>query len=246
MRFLCAAWVLLLAGCCGGNSAPVDPAKVDPADYQAFFVWAGVPATAVPAVAVPRATRALYILDGEVRAHGAPAFTPLRPQAPRVAKGQVWLTVRLERLDWPEALHQRIAGEIARWERAGTPVVGLTLDFDAKTRGLGAYAGFLREVRRHLPSRYRLSVTGLLDHAAGGDPAALAALGGTVDEVIVQTYQGRRTVPNYAAYLERVARLPMPFRVALVEGGRWRAPPDLERAPNFRGYVVFLLPRRVI
>lgn len=240
MRFAWLAGALLLAGCCGGDSGRVDAGKVDPADYQAFFVWGGVPATAVPQPA-----RALYILDGEVRARGAPAFTPLRPQAPRVAKGQIWLTLRLERLDWPEALHQRIGQEIDRWERAGTPVAGLTLDFDAKTRGLGAYAGFLREIRRRLPPRYRLSVTGLLDHAAGGDPAALAALGGTVDEVIVQTYQGRHTVPDYAAYLGRVARLPMPFRVALVEGGQWRAPPDLERAPNFRGYVVFLLPRRV-
>ena len=38
-------------------------------------------------------------------------------------------------------------------------------------------------------------------------------------------------------------RLPLPYRVALVERGEWRAPAGLARDPEFRGYVVFLLPQ---
>jgi hypothetical protein len=38
-------------------------------------------------------------------------------------------------------------------------------------------------------------------------------------------------------------RLPLPFRVALVEGGQWREPAGLADNPRFKGYVVFLLPR---
>jgi hypothetical protein len=38
---------------------------------------------------------------------------------------------------------------------------------------------------------------------------------------------------------------PIPFRVGLVEHGRWVEPPELKANPAFRGYVVFLLrPRR--
>ncbi|HLL29409.1 MAG TPA: hypothetical protein VK403_00270 [Allosphingosinicella sp.] len=33
----------------------------------------------------------------------------------------------------------------------------------------------------------------------------------------------------------------LPFKIGLVQGGRWRPPPGLEAEPNFRGYVVFLV-----
>jgi hypothetical protein len=71
-------------------------------------------------------------------------------------------------------------------------------------------------------------------------------LRGTVDEVVVQTYQGRDTIPGYEAYFERIKGFTLPFRVGLVQGGRWIEPPGLKRNPNFRGYVVFLVnpPRR--
>ncbi len=225
----------LMPGACDDDRG----GTVDPADHDAFFLWAGVP----PPPVLAKASE-IYILDGEVRARGQPAFTPLRPQAPRIRHARVWLTVRLERLDWPEALHQRILGELARWEAEGNAVAGLTLDFDARTQGLSGYAAFLKEVRRRLPTRYRLSVTGLLDWSANADPAALATLGGVVDEVIIQTYQGRDSIPGYDRYFERIADIPLPFRIALVEGGAWRPPPALERSPHFRGYVVFLLPPR--
>ncbi len=233
MRRLAIVLALLLSACLD----KAEDTRVDPDAFDAFFLWAGVPASP----ALDRA-RTLYILDGEVRAHGPAAFTPLRPQAPRVAHAEIWLTVRLERLDWPDALFRRLAEETARWQRAGANVVGVTLDFDARTRGLAGYAAFLGKVRRHLPASLRLSVTGLMDWSANADPAALAALSGTVDEVIIQTYQGRHSIAGYEDYIGRVSALPMAFRIALVEGGEWKAPPALARSPRFRGYVVFLLP----
>jgi hypothetical protein len=119
------------------------------------------------------------------------------------------------------------------------------VDFDARTRHLGDYAGFLKRLRTELPTRYQLSVTGLLDWSANGDPRALAALAGTVDEAVLQTYQGRNTIPGYEAYFRRLEGFPIQFRIGLVERGRWREPPGLTRNPKFRGYVVFLLkPRR--
>jgi hypothetical protein len=228
------AGAVLLAGC-GERRAE----RVDPARYDAFFLWAGV----TPSPALARA-RTIYLLDGEVRASDAGRFVPLRPGIPHVPRAEVWLTVRAERLDWDEAIYGRVLGDLARWQVAGNHLAGLQIDFDAHTRGLADYASFLAGLRQRLPARYRLSVTGLMDWSAGGDPAALARLGGTVDDVVIQTYQGRRTIAGYEAYMASLARLPMPFRVALVEGGEWRAPARLAGNPKFKGYVVFLLPRQ--
>ncbi len=80
-----------------------------------------------------------------------------------------------------------------------------------------------------------------MDWSANGDPAALARLGGVVDELVIQTYQGRSTIPGYEAYLASLRDLPLPYRIGLVEGGAWHAPPGFENDPEFRGYVVFLL-----
>jgi hypothetical protein len=231
------SWRRCLFGVLAGLLASCNsPKAVDPADYDAFFLWAGVEAK-------PALTRAktVYLLAGEVRAGGPPRFTPLRA-TPHVRSAAVWLAVRAERLDWDEALHGRVLAELARWEVAGNRTAGLQIDFDAKTRGLAGYAAFLADLRRRLPRRYQLSVTGLMDWSANGDPAALARLEGVVDEVIIQTYQGRRTIPGYERYMASLARLPLPYRVGLVERGEWREPSQLSSDPDFKGYVVFLLP----
>lgn len=225
------AGALLLAGCRGDP----ETRPVDPADHDAFFLWAGV--RAPPALA---RARTVYLLAGEVRA-GEGRYVPLRAGTPRVPRADVWMTVRVERLDWPPAVYRRVLGDLARWNAAGNRLAGLQIDFDARTRGLKDYATFLADLRRRLPDRYRLSVTGLMDWSAQGDPAALAALAGTVDEVVIQTYQGRTTIPGYERYMASLASLPMPYRIALVEGGTWRAPAGLADDPEFRGYVVFLL-----
>jgi hypothetical protein len=225
--------VLLAAGC--GEAAP---ARVDPADHDAFFLWAGVRPTPV----LDRA-REIYLLAGEVRADSGARMVPLRPATPRLRHAAVWYTVRVERIDWDEGVYRTVLRDLGRWRAAGNRMSGLQVDFDARTRGLDDYARFLAGLRRRLPKDYRLSVTGLMDWSANGDPAALARLAGIIDEVVVQTYQGRHTIPGYGAYMASLARLPLPYRVALVEGGEWRAPPGLARDPQFRGYVVFLLPR---
>lgn len=225
---------IALAGC-RQRESEATPARVDPRAYHAFFLWAGVSAPEWLDQA-----RTVYMLAGEVR-HGDPArYVSLRA-IPRVQGPEIWLTVRVERLDWSEDVTAAVLRDLARWKAAGNRVAGLQIDFDAATRGLESYAAFLAGLRRRLPGEYALSITGLLDWSAGGDPGALAALAGVVDEVVVQTYQGRRTIPGYAAYLRQLRTLPIPFRVALVEGGEWQAPPGLAGEPNFRGYVVFLL-----
>lgn len=228
------AALALLAGC--GERSGGQGERVDPADYTSFFLWAGVK----PPPELSRATE-LYILGGEVKAEDPDTYVPMRAGVPRLADKRVWLVVRAARLDWGEGVHRAVLTDLARWERAGNGVAGLQVDFDAATRGLDGYADFLARLRQRLPQRYQLSVTGLMDWSAHGDPAALARLAGIVDEVVVQSYQGRSTIPGYADYLNRLARVPIPHKVALVQGGEWQEPAALRSDPGFRGYVVFLV-----
>lgn len=229
LRCLALAGALLLGSC-----AP-QSGRVDPADHDAFYLWAGVK----PGPELDRA-RTVYLLAGEVRRDNR--FMVSLRATPRINRAEVWLVVRAERLDWDPVLIGQILGELDRWSAAGNRLAGLQVDFDATTPGLDGYAAFLRRLRSQLPPRYKLSVTGLMDWSANADPAHLAALRGTVDEVVVQSYQARTTIPGYAAYLDKLARVPVPHKVALVEGGEWREPPALAQDPLFRGYVVFLLP----
>ncbi len=221
----------LLVSACGDKEA----GRVDPADHAAFYLWAGVR----PGPEVARASE-LYILDGEVR-RDRNELVALHPQAPRLADKRLWLVVRTQTLDWNPAVRGAILRDLERWATASPGLQGLQVDFDAATAHLDDYAAFLRELRAALPPRYRLSITGLMDWSANADPAMLATLKGTVDEVVVQSYQGRTAIPGYERYLERLARVPVAHKVALVEGGAWREPAALRSDPLFRGYVVFLL-----
>lgn len=221
---------LILAGC-----GPADPARVDANRYDSFWLWAGVRA--------PNGLKARewYLLDGEIRADQRGRLVSLRPGAPRLANSDVWLVVRTDTLDWPVGSTETLVKRADAWAAAGSRVVGIQLDFDARTRGLSDYAAFLSGVRRRLPARYKLSITGLMDWSANGDPAALRQLGGIVDEVVIQTYQGRETIPGYELYFDRMRNFPIPFKVGLVEHGRWIEPAGLSQEPNFNGYVVFLV-----
>jgi hypothetical protein len=210
------------------------------ADYDQFWLWAAVAPQPVLAKA-----HSLYILQGQVeaaRADGMPARLIAQGGAPvRIHGKAVWLAYRVHTLSWTPAIYAQIQARLNRWRAAGTEVVGVQIDFDARTSHLDDYAVFLRDLKGRLPVGCRLSVTGLLDWGGERDPAGLAALGGVVDEVVLQTYQGRHTIAGYGAYLGRLDRLRFPFKIGLVEDGDWNAPAGLAANPWFRGYVVFLL-----
>lgn len=224
---------LILADC-----TPGDPDRVRAERYDSFWLWA-----AVRPPAVLDKAKTVYILDGEIG--GQPVrWKPLRAGVPRTHGPEIWLVVRTDTLDWPHRAVEDLGSRADRWARAGNRVAGVQIDFDARTKHLGDYAVFLGNVRRALPPKYKLSITGLMDWSANGNPRSITRLKGVVDEVVIQTYQGRSTIWGYERYFERMRGFPIPFKVGLVENGRWIEPPALHREPNFRGYVVFLLSKR--
>jgi hypothetical protein len=209
---------------------------VDASRYDAFWLWAGV----TPQPVLDTAKR-IYILQGEVTKGDPTRLISLRATPPRLGLRETWLVVRVETLAWQPGIYATLLDQLAQWRRGGNNVVGVQIDFDARTAHLDSYAAFLRDLRRRLPRDCQLSITGLLDWSANGDPAQLQGLGTVVDEVVLQTYQARRTIPGYENYLRRLGTLTIPFRIGLVQGGSWTEPPELRNNPHFKGYVVFLL-----
>lgn len=218
--------------CVGAAWAEVVKAE----DYRAYWLWAGVKPQAVLTTA-----EEIYLLAGEVRGEERPHIISQRSAIPKIKDAKVWIVYRAQTLHWDERVYENVMKQLSDWQQAGNNIVGMQIDFDAGTRNLDRYAEFLATVRTHLPRGCKLSVTGLLDWSANGDPVKLASLADVVDEVVLQIYQGRRVIPGYRNYLAKLDYLPVPFRMGLLQGGEWEAPATFEDNPNFRGYVVFLL-----
>jgi hypothetical protein len=219
-----------LASCAG------EEPHVDAAHFDAYWLWAGVK----PQPVLDRA-KTIYILEGEIRSAANPRIERLRSGTPRIKHADLWLVYRVETIQWGPDIVPQIKADLARWHRLSSRVVGVQIDFDAATRGLADYAAFLKSLRAQLPPDARLGITGLMDWSSRADPGGLKAIAPIVDEIIIQTYQGRATIPGYAAYLAQLGRLHIPYKLGLVQGGAWRTPEGLDDDPNFRGYVVFLL-----
>jgi hypothetical protein len=212
---------------------------VDASQYDAFWLWSGV----MPQPVLKQA-RIVYVLQGQIEARrGDESQVRFIAQGGAVPHGlsvEVWLAYRVHTLHWTPREYSILLAQLRRWQQAGNHVVGVQIDFDARTLHLEEYVEFLAGLRRQLPSNYRLGITGLMDWSSRADPDQVDELRGIVDEVVVQTYQGRHTIENYSAYLPRVSQLNLPFKIGLIQGGTWDAPSYIAESPWFRGYVVFL------
>ena len=223
--------LFLLSGC----DRTGDQQTVSAKKYDSFWLWAGVK----PQPVLDKA-QSVYILEAELRASDPSHLRSLRPGIPNVQHAEIWMVIRVETLEFSPVVYAEILDSLEGWATR-TRLVGLQIDFDANTQELQGYAGFLRDLRKRLPPKYKLSITGLLDWSANGDPQQLLLLTDVVDEVILQTYQGRETIAGYDKWLDKLDKLPMPFKIGLVQGGEWQAPSSLPKNPNFKGYVIFLL-----
>lgn len=215
-------------------------AVVDAAEYNAFWLWSGVKTQPVLGQA-----KTLYILQGQIsrsRRHPGRGVELIAQGLPvsRLPQEQVWVVYRAHTLAWTEPVYRQLLDQVQRWQATGSAVVGIQIDFDSSTHDLERYGHFLRDLRQRLPAQYRLSITGLMDWSSNADPQAIGQLKGVVDEVVVQTYQGRRSISNYTTYLPRLDRMGLPYKVGLIQGGDWQEPQALRDSPWFRGYVVFL------
>ena len=231
--------ILLCLVLCLATGALAQSAPVRSGDYDAFWLWAGVAGR-------PELDKAacLYLLQGEIsppRPQGTPAVLhAMSGASPGPHQAPIYLVYRVRTLDWSPVIMAQIKARLEHWHSQPGAIIGLQLDFDAGTKHLEPYRSFLARVRGDLPSQYRLSITGLMDWASQARLEDLEALSGVVDEIVFQTYRGRATVADIDAYLARLDRLTIPFKLGLAEGAEWNPSPTLAGKPNFKGYVVFL------
>lgn len=191
-----------------------------------------------------RDARVVYLHQGEISSRqGSAVFTRMGAPVSRLTFQNIWLTIRITTTEIPDSAWQQIFILLQRWKYAGNNVIGLQIDFDAATQRLDEYSDFLTRLRSLLPHEYALGVTGLLDWAQTGNVATLNAL--PVDELVVQSYQGRHTVANYRAYLPALSGLTIPWKVGIVQHGIWDKEQESQfsQSPWFRGMVVFMLNR---
>ncbi|WP_284124951.1 DUF3142 domain-containing protein [Parerythrobacter aestuarii] len=231
-------WLAALAGLVLVACNPASDREaqvVDPADYSAFYLWSGV--EPVPQM---QGADAVYVLWGELRLDEPDRIVPILRTVPSGEAKELWLVVRAERIGWGEGAYRQLLETAGIWNRDGL-LTGVQVDFDSSTGRLDGYAAFLADLRQRLPRGLQLSATGLMDWPANASDDDLSAMAGALDEIVVQTYQDRTTLPGYQRYLSATERLPLPYRVALVEGGEWDPPAHLPDDPRFKGYVVFLL-----
>ncbi|MFW9338849.1 DUF3142 domain-containing protein, partial [Glaesserella parasuis] len=156
-------------------------AAVKAEDYDAFWLWAVVR----PQPVMDKA-KTLYVLQGQVSTSRRDpqqrvSFIAQGVSVTRLPQEQVWLVYRAHTLRWPDAVYRQLLGQAQRWKASGTHVIGIQIDFDARTRYLNEYVDFLRDLRQRLPEDYRLSITGLMDWSSNADIAAIGELKGVVD-----------------------------------------------------------------
>jgi hypothetical protein len=213
---------------------------VNAADYDAFWLWAGV--TPQP---VLNKAKTVYLIQGQIEVPPGKSERSVQLIAQggaisQIKNKEIWIVYRAHTLRWTPAIYAQILARLKRWQAKGNAVKGIQIDFDSSTRHLDEYADFLRDLRMRLPLDQSLSITGLLDWSTDSGVTSLNSMADVVDEIILQTYQGRHTIPDYQNYLTHTDRIHIPFKIGLIQDGDWQAPVGLEENMMFRGYVVFL------
>lgn len=218
-------------------------AQINANDFDSFWIWGNIQTSPYLARA-----KQLYILQGEVRYLKQKHLSVVIPQGIAILKlphQKIWLVFRTHHLEWNEQNYQTIFNRLEHWKNQGNQIQGIQIDFDSKTNNLKDYAIFLKKLREKLPSDYQLSITGLLDWTNFKDQSTLTMLRNTIDELVIQTYQGTTTIPNYSQYLKRISALQLPYKIGLVQNGVWDSHINVRYDLEFKGYVVFLLRTKV-
>jgi len=213
--------------------------KVDANDFASFWIWGDIQTAPYLVHA-----KELYILQGEIRYSKSKQISTFTPQGVSILKlphQKIWLVFRTHHLAWNEQNYQTILNRLEHWRNRGNQVQGIQIDFDSKTNSLKEYALFLESFRKRLPPSYQLSITGLLDWTNFKDQKTLTILRNNISELVIQTYQGTTTIPNYPQYLKRISAMQLPYKVGLVQHGTWFGNSTKQKDPYFKGYVVFLL-----
>ena len=156
----------------------------------------------------------------------------------------IYLVFRVEALEQEQFIIRFAEIALRRWEQAGNVVRGIQIDYDSPTGRLSEYTAYLSRVRRLLPARYRLSVTGLADWAVAAPEKSFRDIAASCNEIVFQLYSGRSAIPELSKYLSGLKRIAIPFKVGILETMEHSVieSQELLKNPYYRGSIFFILP----
>ncbi len=236
---ICTSLIFIFILCFWSHIALSKPVRIDANQYHSFWIWGDIRSAPYLSQA-----KTLYILQGDFAYQKRQQKVIFQPQgiaAKTLPQQKIWLVFRNHDLNWSNEHFQLIIRRLNTWRNHSNQVVGVQIDFDSKTQALYQYALFLKTLRQHLPNDYQISITGLMDWTNVQDAATLSLLKENVNELVIQSYQGRHTVDNYQSYVKRIEAMKIPYKIGLVQHGQWDDTLHFDSDPNFKGYVVFLL-----
>src|ERR1700759_4658061 len=139
MRRLLLLYCVLLS-CASGAAETVEASK-----YDAFWLWGGVAPQPVLALA-----RTVYVLQGQIETQpGNPSqvrFIAQGVAVPHRQRAEIWLAYRAHTLRWTPREFSIMLSQLRRWQSAGNHVIGVQIDFDARTLHLQEYLLFLEQL----------------------------------------------------------------------------------------------------
>lgn len=205
--------------------------------HVSYWLWAGITADNAPSDAE------LYVYQGLITSHDRRMNyrrIGLYPHPIKCTK--LFLVYRLEgSLPDPKKLVSIFEDSASQWQRHNIEPVGVQLDFDSPTSKLLIYSNFLKNVRKLLPAKYALSITGLGDWAVYGNINVMKSIAHTTNEIVFQLYQGWLPLPNTPDYIRTLSKYPLKFRVGFLS----RYPNEnyiaiLKQNRKFNGVIYFI------
>lgn len=181
-------------------------------NIENYWIWAGILPRDVPA------NNILYVYQGVFIVKEDNYFFKRKGLYPHPIKAkELYLVFRIEGgLPDPENFAKLGMFYIASWQKHKIMVRGIQLDFDSPTAKLLKYNEFLINFRKFLPIEYKLSITGLGDWVINGNSETLIKMSKSIDEMVFQLYQGRKSLPGTDFYVEKIAKLNFPFKAGFL------------------------------
>jgi len=208
----------------------------------AYWLWAGHP------VKKHHHKATLYLHQGFVSnvKDNTRAFYKRGFEPHKINAKSLYIVIRMHKLLYDDQYVYALATLMRRWEKHGNLVKGLQLDFDSASSKLLEYSRYLKFVRKHLPKKYSLSITGLGDWLVNGNKEHLLAISKSVDEITFQLYQHKTAFTDIKPYISKLAFLKIPFKIGLIEHGHYNLDDtnSLSRLANYKGSIIFSIKQK--
>ena len=221
--------IAFLLGTIKDLSAELSKEKFD------YWVWAGQSVESLPNEAT------LYLHQGTIEEspNGSLVFRKQGLGPILLHNSRIFIVYRLETLVDPEIVVKKFESDLDLWELRGCNIVGIQIDYDSPSLKLKRYVEFLSKLRTQTPSKYEISITGLVDWVISAKKEDLSELQNITNEVVFQLYDYKREVPILDLYVSPLNSLSKPFKLGIMPNQKRRVSDLRSRLNRLKNFVIF-------